>query len=272
MKRFIIQSTIFIFFCLSVALAAEYAYYRYGDWRKTIDGWEVYRAIQNSLTRQSKKKLLIGDSVGMQLFPCDEKNDSVALCTSNQAVTAAGFYMLMKNYLETNQDSLPDQVILLVTPLSLRNNVDEFTYHYFLKPFGGCRYKQEYTPLLKERISNIPHYWNATLPFIRTSMYMEKYIPKDSCTTLVSPLAEEYLAKMDSLADSYGVQFEMRSAPVKACHQRDITCRMNDMSAYSDYIQKYFKALQYMPDSCYVDKVHFTDDVLVSLEKSYLLN
>lgn len=271
MKKFIIKSAIFIGICAALALAVEYVYHRYGDWRMTIDGWEVYTAIQNSKTKQCKKKLLIGDSVGMQLFPCNEANDSVALCTCNQAVTMAGFYILMKNYLETNHECLPDKVILLVTPLSLRNNVDEYTYHYFLKPFKMSEYGSEYTPLLKSRLKNIPNWWTASLPFIRTSMYMEKYIPKEEVQTLLSPLALEYLQMMQELADANDVNFEMRSAPVKECHRADIDSKMYQLPEYPKYVQVYFNALAYMQDSCYVDKVHFTDEMLRMIEKDYLL-
>ncbi len=270
MKKFIIKSTIYIVICTAIAFGAEYLYYRYSDWRKTIDGWEVYKAILNSKTKQCKKKLLIGDSVGMQLFPCNEENDSVALCTCNQAITMAGFYMLMKNYLETNEDCLPEEVILLVTPLSLRNNVDEFTYHYFLKPFGGCEYRKEYTRILKEQLRNIPQSWTATLPFIRISMYTKKYIPQEG-DWAISPIATEYLQMMDSMATAYNVRFVMRSAPVKRCHKDDIENRVQSIESMPDYLNSYWNQLEYMNDSCYVDKVHFTEAVLQTIEKQYLL-
>lgn len=270
MKKFIIKSAIFIIICIALALAVEYVYYRYGDWRQTIDGWEVYTAIRNSKTKQGKRKLLIGDSVGMQLFPCNENNDSVALCTCNQAVTMAGFYMLMKNYLQANEECLPEEVILLITPLSLHNNVDEYTYHYFLKPFKFREYYSDYSPLLRTRIRNIPFWWTATLPFIRTSMYMQKYHP-DMNEYSFSPLAKEYLHKMDSLAKEYNVDFVMRSAPVKQCHKDSIESRLKYEEGNMNYLHQYLNNLQYMNDSCYVDKVHFTDEVLQTIEKSYLL-
>ena len=271
MGKFIVKSAIFVLSCVALVFVVEYIYYHYGNWRKNIEGWEVYTAIQNSKTKQGKKKLLIGDSVGMQLFPCNENNDSVALCTCNQAVTMAGFYMLMDNYLDSNKECLPEEVILLVTPLTLRNNIDEFTYHYFLKPFRFVEYRDKYTNLLISRLQNIPMWWTASFPFIRTSMYMERYIPQEEVSTLLSPLALEYLQKMNDLAKANGIEFKIRSASVKDILRNDIESKWGAILDYPDLLQEYFVRLDYMQDSCYEDKVHFKKEVLQNIEKDYLL-
>jgi hypothetical protein len=177
----------------------------------------------------------------------------------------------MDSYIESNNECLPEEVILLVTPLTLRNNIDEFTYHYFLKPFRWGEYRHKYTDFLISRLQNIPMWWTASFPFIRTSMYMQKYIPQEEVSTLLSPLALEYLQKMNDLAEANGIEFEIRSAPVKEIHRKDIESKGFTLKDYPDLVQKYFVRLEYMQDSCYEDKVHFKKEVLQNIEKDYLL-
>lgn len=226
-------------------------------------GLEVFCAIGNSQKVGKVKKLLLGDSVGCQLYPCDKEYESIMSLACNQAITMARHFFLLKNYIETNVEDLPEEVILLITPFSLPNDVDEYAYNYFLKPFPPYTYSEQYTKHLKQRIHSIPYFWTANLPFVRTSSYTpELAIPSIESIKGISELSYEYLLKMDSIANVNNIVFRMVSTPIRDDMQNDIASFWENfpteyMSRLSNLLQPYKKSIIYLPSDWYFDKVHF---------------
>ena len=120
-------------------------------------GSEIYRSITKSKKKSNAKILLLGDSVGNQLFPSEKSNDTINSLTSNQAISIVGQYILLQNYLETG--NRPTKVVLLYSPFSLKNNLDQkFTFHYFIKPFYKKEYIHFFSELAIQQIDKIPFY------------------------------------------------------------------------------------------------------------------
>ena len=235
-------------------------------YEKKVDGSEIYYAIFASETKKKVKRIVLGDSVGCQLYPSTQEYDSVVSMSCNQAITMAGHYFLLKKFIDANHGGLPEEAILLITPFSLSNDVDKYAYHYFLKPFPPSDYSSFYTKHLTQRIHSIPFYWTANLPVFKTSNYTPKWaIPSSQSIKSISPLSYEYLLKMDSIASANGIKFRMISTPV-----RDDRC--DDMDSFwghlptdyadklDDLLQPYKESVIFMPSDYYGDKVHFLGD------------
>ena len=264
MKRFISIVCTYILAVLLIVLPPEI--YKMGNRSDIcgINGGEVRIAVRKSKTkaRQKVRTLILGDSSGHSLYPPEKNYDGVVSLTCNQAVTMAGHYFLLKNYLETNRDNLPEEIILLFTPGTFDNNVDIFAYQYFLKPFPVWEYRSLYTEYLYSRIKSIPWYWTANLPFIQTSNYAPAVcVPAEMDREDMSKLSAEYLLKIDSIAGVYGVPYSLRSTPVRddriaqleiACPILLDACPSNMKKAMEAYIQ----SIEFLPSELFTDYVH----------------
>ena len=229
-----------------------------------VPGREVRLAVKSSKTKTNKKvqKLILGDSTGHSLYPSEKIYDSIISLACNQAVTMAGHYFLLKNYLEMNNENLPNEVIILFTPETFGNDVDMFAYQYFLKPFPILEYKSLYTKHLYDRIKTIPFYWTANLPFIQTSGYTPRIaVPANEERLNMSELSIEYLLKIDSIAEKYHVALRMLSTPVRDDYKEITERRIEDLQRLCpEEIQQmmnvYIQSIPYYQSELFFDHVH----------------
>ena len=262
MKRFIINILLYSIIVLLIVVCAEVYKIWSGEYEKIISGSEVYCAISKSQTKRKAKKLLLGDSVGCQLYPCQKEYDNIVSLACNQAITMAGQYFLLKSYVENNED-LPEEVILLITPFSLNNDVDKYAYQYFLKPFPYYKNASIYTEHLKQRIHTIPFYWSANLPIIQTSNYSPQWaVPSPASNKSISTLSYEYLLKIDSIVETNNISFRMVSTPVRDDRRDDVESFWDNLPL--DYAVElksllipYKESVYYMPSDYYIDQCHF---------------
>lgn len=263
MKRFVLGIIVYVIIVLMLWNALGLLKLYTHRYEKKVNGAEIYYAIVSSETKRKVKRIVLGDSVGCQLYPSNQEYDSVVSMSCNQAITMAGHYFLLKKFIETNQENLPEEAILLITPFSLSNDVDKYAYHYFLKPFSPVVYSKFYTEHLTRRIHSIPFYWTANLPTIKTSNYSPQWaIPASQSIKSISPLSYEYLLKMDSIASANGIEFRMISTPVRDDREDEIDSFWVDLNP--DYwrqlyqlLQPYKESVQFMPADRYYDPVHF---------------
>ncbi len=217
MKKFILQYLcVFLLAASVVELIDGIRLYRYGDRLPSyILGEEVYNSIRSSKTSRRVKRLIAGDSTGHQLYPSWKDYGSVALSVAcNQAVTMAGHYFLIEDFLQTNENQLPEEVVLVINPETFGNNVDRFAFNYFLKPFGYVEYIHRFTPTLRRRIRQIPFYMLAYLPSYKLSNYSPSYEMTNEEFAFISPVSKEYLCKIAELTQRYGVKLRLVSSPV----------------------------------------------------------
>lgn len=266
MKRFVLGIIVYVIIVLMLWNALELLKLYTHRYEKKVNGAEIYYALFSSKTERKVKRIVLGDSVGCQLYPSNQEYDSVVSMSCNQAITMAGHYFLLKNFIETNQEDLPEEAILLITPFSLSNDVDKYAYHYFLKPFPYHQYSNLYTNHLKERIQTIPFFWSANLPFIQTSSYSPKWaVPLTASNQSVSQLSYEYLIKMDSITKCNGIKFQMISTPVRDDRRDDMDSFWDHLPTdyadkLDDLLQPYKESIVFMPSDYYTDEVHFLGD------------
>ena len=258
MKRFLVRCLVW----LLVLFALEGILYLTGFRFSTFNGKEVFTSIGQSKKKAGKGLLILGDSVCQQLYPSQRSYPDAVSLSCNQAVTMAGQYFLMRNYFESNADALPEQVVLVCTPQCLQNNLDQFTFQYFLKPFLTREYMPLFNETLKARLQQIPHYRTARLPFIRISNYAFPYeLEQDVPYDLVSPLSWSYLQEMTDLAASKGVSFTLICPPVRESLQEwvDSLCVRAGENGEMDaaLLAAYRTSVTACPDSLFHDQYHF---------------
>ena len=260
----------FLFRCLLwlvLLFALEGLMYLTGFRFHTYNGVEVLHSIANSHKKTGKGTLILGDSVCKQLYPAERAYPDAVSLACNQAITMAGHYFLMDNYFRENEDCLPERIVFVCTPRCLQNNLDEFTYQYFLKPFLKKEYDSLFDDALQARIRQIPYHWSAALPFIRVSNFAYAYqLPPEGSYALVSPLAERYLKRMRDLAASKGIPFIILCAPLRESGRGAFESLIEQAAAQKELdewlIQGFAGSVTYWPDSLFVDENHFEKDAV----------
>lgn len=267
MKKFILRSVLFVFSALlipAVFLTYLYVTKRYESF---VNGFEVYNSIKKSKAKNKKRKLLLGDSVAKQLVLYNPVNNSINSLACNQAISIVGQYLLLKNYFSSGNKL--DTVILLVNPVSFKNNLDQiYTFQYFLKPFYVKEYVSEFSGNVYNQIKKIPFYNLSQFPLIKASNWSPKFeSPDPEVLSFLSPVSREYLLKMKQLADSNNVTFRVYPAPLRSSlkHTTDSIGMSNiNTSGLEKEFSLYFKRIKYIDDKYFVDMLH--------LKKNYLLS
>jgi len=262
-KKFIIKLSIFALISLPVLSFKNLLFYYTDLYKSSVYGPEVYRSLAKSKMKKKVKKLLIGDSVGNQLYDNESYNGSIFSLTCNQAISMVGQYILLANFLQTNKENLPEEVILLITPDSFSNNLNQnLTYHYFLKPFYYKENEKYFDDLCKAQIKKIPNYYTSTMPFIRSSNWSPDFdVKKDSSYKVISPISSDYLAKIKSLCTANNIKFTVAPTPVRSSRYKVIAEYAKNpevtQSNLSADLCNYFSNIVYMPDRLFKDHNHF---------------
>lgn len=262
-KKFVIKFLIFALIAFPVLSFKNFLFYYTNLYKSVVIGPEVYRSLEKSKMKKKVKKLLIGDSVGKQLYDNNVYNGSIFSLACNQAISMVGQYILLSNFVETNKEDLPEEVILLITPDSFLNNLNQnLSYHYFLKPFYYKEYEKYFDGLCQEQIQKIPYYYSATIPFIRSSNWSPDYeVKRDSTYRVISPLSSDYLLKIKELCEANNIKFSIAPTPVRSSRYKTITEFAKSpevtQSNLSSYLNQYFSNIVYMPDRLFKDHNHF---------------
>ena len=232
-------------------------------------GKEVLTALTKSKQQSGKKTLVLGDSVCNQLYPADKEYDDLVSLACNRAISLAGQYFLLKNYLEANPGSLPDRVILILAPSSVQNQLDRFAYHYMLKNFLTKEYQQDFDETLWRQVRKIPLYRTAPWPFIRVSNFAPDYHPaQDDSYALFSPLSQSYLSRIIRLVEKNHIDFSFICAPVdvkqKATVQELFSASKKRHEIPDKYLDDYTRNARFCKDSISEDRLHFKRDCIPS--------
>lgn len=228
-------------------------------YQNIVAGDEIYLSINKTRQKNHQKKVLIGDSAGYMLFPNKINDSAVISLTCNQAISLAGQYILLQNYLNSGNDI--DTLFMIFGPEGFLNNLDQiYTFHYFLKPFYKDEYKQYFSDLVYQQINKIPFVFLCREPYILTSNWAPKFKSQDSVNfTFLSPISVEYLTKIKDLGTKKGFPIVLLPGPVSN-KKKQIIDTFEKNEAIPTGMQKefeYFWAnLVYLEDSLFVDGVH----------------
>ncbi len=260
MRKFVLHTLLFGFLAM-VFVELTCAVLLYTDvYLFNYPGYVIHDAIKKSKTKSNKKILLLGDSVGHQLFPNKDDNDSIYSLACNQAISLAGQYVLLHNYINTGAKF--EKLVLFITPFSFRNNLDQmYTYHYFLKPFDNDENRYLFTNSVKEQIAKIPYHRWHSMPHIAATTWAPDYISKDTSTfTFLSPISIEYLHKIRELSKLYNFSIKIVSPPISISKREAIdSIYQNEIrnANLENEFANYFNLIAYRDSALFSDGTHF---------------
>jgi archaellum component FlaF (FlaF/FlaG flagellin family) len=264
LKKFVYRAFIFLIIAFMILSAESWYSYFTKSYEETVNGNEVYLSIHKSHAKKKVRVLIIGDSVGKQLYDNLTFNGDIYSLACNQSISMAGQYMLLKTFIDENRSQLPDSVVFIFYPGSLANNLDQvFSFHYFLKPFYNNQYKSMLTDTCIARIHKIPFYYLAQLPFIVNTNWSPTYIKDiDTSYNFISPISRNYLLKIKALCISNHLKIKIVCPPTRLS-RRNITLALakNEKEIRSTGLKSefdsYFKEAVFLPDNLYKDLMHF---------------
>lgn len=258
---------------MALILQVRPLYLLYKDrYKETVAGNEIYYSIAKSKQKKKSKKILLGDSVGKQLFDNKTNNDSLNSLACNQSIAMVGHYLLLNNYLNAGNEI--DTVYMLFSPFTFKNNLDQiYTYHYFLKPMYIDEYKPLFTETVNKQIEKIPYARFCRFPMILTSDWAPDFKSKDSVTyTLLSPISIEYLTKIKELSIQHHFKLIMLPPPA-SMSKKPLIEKMDQQEIVknnlSDVFGNYFKNFVYYEDAKFFDGTHVKNP---ELYRPYYLN
>ncbi len=228
-------------------------------YKTIVVGSEIYHSLFKSKQKKKTKKLLLGDSVGNQLFRNTTNNDTINSLACNQAIGMVGQYILLNNYL--NAGNQVDTVYLIYSPFSFLNNLDQiYTFHYFLKPF----YVQEYMPLFTktviEQTHKIPYYYLCRYPYVLTSDWSPNFCSKDKKNyTFLSPVSVEYLHKITELSKKHHFDLIILPPPMRNSLKQKVEKINKNEIAENDLtneFKNYFEKIIFINDTNFTDAFH----------------
>ena len=232
------------------------------SYQNTVKGGEIYRSLKKSQSKTHARILILGDSVGRQLFPTTQSNKALHSLACNQAIGMPGHYALLENFYKAGNRA--DTVLLFYHPLSFRNNLDQrYTFHYFIKPFFTAEYRRLWTDDVLDAVHKIPFYWLAHFPPVLTSEWAPPYSPNQpngkAKKAFLSPLSAAYLQKMIDSTESHGSRLVLIPPPISESRRSEIdsldaSILENDRLAplFSTYSDRFI----YIPDTEFADGTH----------------
>lgn len=235
-------------------------YLLYKDrYKNTVTGWEIYYSIFKSKQKKKVKKIILGDSVGNQLFPNTKFTDTINSLACNQSIGVVGQYCLLNNYINAGNEV--DTVYMMYSPFSFQNNLDQvFTYHYFLKPFYTDEYKPLFTETVNRQVDKIPFHYFCRLPFILTSNWAPDFTPPEHKDfTFLAPISVEYLNKIKELGAKHHFELIILAPPTSLI-KKPLIDKMDKAeiakSGMSKEFGNYFESIIYLDDNYFLDNVH----------------
>ncbi len=275
MKKFIINSIYFLLILLLVVhIRPLYLLYK-DKYQETVTGNEIYYSIFKSKQKKKVKKILLGDSVGNQLFSNKHNTDTVNSMACNQSIGMVGQFLLLNNYINAGNEI--DTVYMLFSPFTFRNNLDQvYTYHYFLKPFYNDEYKPLFTETVNTQIQKIPYHAFCRNPLILTTNWAPDFTAKDKHDfTFLSPISIEYLGKIKELSIKHGFKVILVPPPLSLNKKTDIEkldkAEINKTNMVPEF-ETYFSGFSYIADNNFSDGTHLwkPDDYTASYRIKFI--
>ncbi len=259
MKKFVVTSLIFLLL-YDVGLYTRSFYLLYtGNYKQSVLGADTYYSLNKSKQKKKARKVILGDSVGHQLFDNTKYNDTINSFACNKAIGLVGQYILLNNFIQAGNQF--DTVYMIFTPSSFLNNLDEkYTFHYFLKPFYIDEYKSLFTKTVTDQIHKLPFYFLSRDPTILTSDWTPDYKTENKKNyTFLSPISVEYLLKIKELSIKHNFKLIILPTPVSLSKKQEIEgIDKNEIikNGLSPDFANYFDQIIYLTDSSFMDGVH----------------
>jgi len=261
MARFVIELIVFAILTATVSFIRPLYLVSTDGHFDILNGSEIYHSIRKSRGSFAPSTLILGDSVGYQLYPNIEMSSDFESLACNQGVSMVGHYIFAVEAGQRNPQI--DRVILILHPHSLRNNLDQgYTFHYFLKPFYNKRYLPYFSDLALAQARKVPYSKLIALPQIVTSNWTATthVDAPDRNSGLLSPISKQYLIKLIDWAEERQIELSIQSPHVNRDYQAEIE-RLSEFDRKEQELQPwldlYFDSIAYLPSDAFVDAVHY---------------
>ncbi len=142
MWKFLRKIIVSIALVICIFLCVNYVWYKYLN-RTRIVAFEVYDAVSLVSQKTDYTALVLGDSVARQIFNPEYQSESetTAYLATNQAVTPAGNYMLLRKFHDNNPQL--KEVYYIARPDNYFSSVNFlYTYSYFITPLYNDSFTQ----------------------------------------------------------------------------------------------------------------------------------
>lgn len=284
MKKFIIKAGLFTVLIVVFCVIADYMS-MHKTWNLVIAQFtnseefiadvgtdEIKPYIDKVQEQDDTEILIVGDSVCHQMFSgLQEYNDKICIVGSNGAITMAGQYILVEEYVKNH--AAATDVYLMVLPESLSRTYDTmWGYQYAVMPFVQTNTLH----LLDENtISGIKSSYGevSIQPWlvklvdasaVNRKIYFNliKIYGKSYKQTSDSELADQYISKMYQLCEENGITLHLYACPVADSRQQEmdvLEVKFAD-SWLKQYYPDYFENIVYFPDKQAADGIHFSGD------------
>lgn len=262
MNNFIFFAIFMVVSLVSSTIASFPLLYK-EKYKEVVAGAEVYHSIYKSKQKKKIKKLILGDSVGKQMFPNTDVNDTVYSLACNQAVSMAGHFLLLNNFISAGNKI--DSVYIVMRPFSFQNNLNQiYTYQYFVKPFFNEEYKPFFTGFVEKQIHKIPFWYFCQVPIILTTNWSPEFNSKDTVNyTFISPVAAEYLAKIRELGKTHDFKLILVPTPISFTEKEAVEkLDKNEIvtNGFTKEFENYFEKIIYLNDTNFLpDGTHLKD-------------
>lgn len=286
MKRFlryvfgILGATLILFGMINVI------YYKWFNHSRLV-AYEVYEALDVTKQKTEYTAVVLGDSVARQFFNPEyqDEDNNVCYLATNQAIMAAGNYILLESFLQSNPQV--EEVHYVVRPDSLMSSPNfTYTYSYFITPFfedNYLKYLDEETVagieecygkiwthnhFMKWLLAKYPkglEMYNNTCK--RLSSYKYDRIKSD----LMPDTSLPYLKKMKEICDDQGISFYLLSVPVTegyVCDFKTLQTGMQELEM-QDLYEQLVTSMEYVDPSEFVDGIHLKKEYILTNRDTY---
>jgi len=216
----------------------------------------LYTVIDKSNSNLNSDTVILGDSVGSQLYSNKQFNLS-----SSGATTLAGQYILLKNVLKKNKIN---KVYILCVPSMLTSLPNtKLSYNGFIKPFYRKKYYSDITPCVNSVLRHQAFYLLYSLP-------MAKVLPIFSlidCSKNIMPtnvgkydIVAEYISKFSELSISHNIDIKFICPPISIKFKNDF-----DITEFRSFVKRYDTCnmfSDYIASMLIIDDNFFREDML----------
>lgn len=242
------------------------------DYEKNEGLREIAPYIEKVQQRDGTTKLIVGDSMCHQMFNGLQKyNSDYTIVGSNGAITLAGQYLLVNEYLK-NHENVTD-ICMFFFPGSLSRSYDtKLGYQYVVMPFGNYNLLTDLEPNTIEDMASV---YGEVFLNQKVINWMEKSavgkkiyynLLKESGIGYVEKskleIANQYVKKIYELCEQNNIRLHFYPSPV-AEHNKE-TINSVENGYYDTWLGEcfpdFFEKIYYFPDEQAEDGVHFSGE------------
>lgn len=249
---------------------------------------EVEFALSIAKEESNSTKLLLGDSVALQLFQgLSGVNTTYTIDPTNQAIQFVGQYVLLTEYL--NHHNGVQDVFLVVAPQTLSTDIDPFlSYQYVAIPMIQNGYQEYMDDIvwtkLESQFGKLLLNRNV-IDFIDRSCVNRKLFyfliggklkeEKTELVDIISDINLRYLHKMLDLCNSKNVKFHLLPAPMKDTdvnHQymEAMKTKWQQLDLENDF-PLFCQSVSFFPAEMFKDELHFSEEYETRESKNIII-